>query len=287
MSVFPSEWVGEFASSSASACNGRTSPSACHGAPRRPAHPLTVPSRCHSSRQAKPGHRFGPGRPAHASSSGRQRPPGQAAPGPVGRCFLMDTTLHPRAVRVKRLGAVANWGVAGRPTRPATAVLAGRVGRPGGHAPPSGVRLRLFPWHGRCPARPWRGVNLRSIPWRSWRAQGAGRASGGLGSVWGKRLALAPVVNCCVSANFRTIRLTGWRARATCGASRSGIDRDSTHFHPAESLIGGCAISLCPLTASQKDIDALLYERGAHFEKSSGRVTFGELNEAAASAADT
>jgi hypothetical protein len=79
MSVFPCEWVREFARSSARARNGRTSPSACHGAHRCPVHPLTVPSRCHSPRQTKRGHRFGPGRPAHISASGRQRPPGQAA----------------------------------------------------------------------------------------------------------------------------------------------------------------------------------------------------------------
>jgi hypothetical protein len=69
------------------------------------------------------------------------------------------------------------------------------------------------------------------------------------------------LANCCI------IRLTAWRARAACGASRSSIDQDAIYSHPAESLIGGYATSLCPITASQKDIAALLYERGAHFGK--------------------
>jgi hypothetical protein len=79
--------------------------------------------------------------------------------------------------------------------------------------------------------------------------------------------ARAELLTAVCLANFCTIRLTSWRARAAGGASRSSIDRDSTHSHPAESFTGGYATSLCPLTASQKDIDALLYERGADFGK--------------------
>jgi len=67
------------------------------------------------------------------------------------------------------------------------------------------------------------------------------------------------------SANFCTLRLTGWRARAVRGASRLGSDRDANHSHPAESFISWFATSPCLLIVSQKDMAARLYGRGAHF----------------------
>jgi hypothetical protein len=268
MSVFPCEWVREFARSRASARNGRASPSACHGAPRRPAHPPPVPSRCHSPRQAKPGHRFGPGRPAPVSSSGRQRPPGQAALGPArarGTMLLHGhdatppnrTGQAPGRCREPGRRRPANPPSDSRPGRARWSARLSRTILRGAAAAVSLARERS----GLALRRRQLEVNPLAELESPSRWEGVGRPGQRVGEAARAR------AGCQLLCAYELLHnpVDRLESRAVSGASRSEPDRDANRSRLAESSIGENATSPCPLRASQKDIAALLCERGAHF----------------------